>query len=184
MRYVLGVLGIILVILLAVSLIFRGDSKDQAKDKTVVQLVDYAKKNSSVSLTTYGKLVGEQERRAIRVTATPSERRLEVLQGYDESVISSKTYENTQDAYANFLSALAKYGFEKSRKSTITDPRGVCPTGNRYTFDLTDGGTSKSNLWSNSCDKTGTFAGNSATVRELFRLQIPEYTKQTQTIRL
>ena len=184
MRYIIAALGGILIIFLIISLLFHGNNKQVEGNKTVAQLVDYANKNSSVSLTTYGELVGNQERRAIRVTVTPNERRLEVLSGYDESVLSTQTYENTQSAYANFLSALGALGFDKSRKSTISDPRGVCPTGNRYVYDLSEGGKDKSNLWSNSCDNTGTFAGKGATTRTLFKFQIPDYNKQVQSVRL
>ncbi len=185
MRYAAIVFGIILVIFLMLALIFRGDNKQQTQgNKEIVQLVDYAKKDSKVSLTTYGKLVGDQDRRAVRVTVSPSERRIEILSGYDESIISSETYANTQDAYANFLSALGRLGFDKARKSAIADPRSVCPTGNRYTYDLSEGGKTKSNLWASSCDKNGTFAGNGSTVRSLFALQIPEYNKQVQPVRL
>jgi hypothetical protein len=185
MRYVLGVLAFILVIFLAVALIFgRGGDKTPVTNTTVTKLVEYADRNSSVSLTTTGKLVGEESRQAVRVIVTPNERRLEILTGYEETVTSVQTYPNTQEAYSNFLSALATAGFEKSRKSTITDPRGQCPTGNRYVYDLSQDGNHISNLWSTSCNKNGTFAGTGTTIRQLFQLQIPDYSKQITGVKL
>jgi hypothetical protein len=185
LRYVVGVLGVILVIFLLVALIFgRGGNTTTQNNKTAPQLVDYADKNSSVSLTTVGRLVGNDERREIRVTVTPNERRLEILSGYDESVISLQTYPNTREAYSNFLSALATNGFTKKRSTSITDPRGLCPTGNRYIYDLSEDGNHLSNLWNTSCNDGSNFAGRGSTVREIFKNQIPDYNKQTQSVHL
>ena len=149
-----------------------------------MKLVDYASHNSDVSMTTIGRLVGDESHREIRITVTPTERRLEILGGYDETVLNSTSYPNTQSAYENFLSALARQGFTSKKDSTISDPRGVCPTGNRYIYDLSDGGSHVSNIWSSSCDKNGTFAGHGPTIRELFRQQIPDYTKQITGVTL
>ena len=185
MRYIVGVLGVILVIFLFVALIIGrgGDSNTQNK-KAVAQLVDYADKNSSVSLTTIGKMVGNEDRRAVRVTVTPNERRFEILSGYDESVMSLQTYNNTQEAYSNFLSALGNYGFTKKRATSITDPRGLCPTGQRYVYDLSQDGNHISNLWNTSCNDGSNFAGRGPTIRTLFKQQIPDYDKQTASVKL
>lgn len=184
MRYIIGVLGVILVIFLFVALIFGRGNNSSTQTKPTTQLVDYADKNSSVSLTTVGKLVGNDERREIRVTVTPNERRLEILSGYDESVISLQTYPNTQEAYSNFLSALAANGFTKKRATSVTDPRGLCPTGNRYVYDLSQDGNHISNLWNTSCNDGSNFAGRASTIREIFKNQVPDYNKQTQSVKL
>lgn len=184
MRYIIGVLGFILVIFLVVALIFGRGSNSNTQNKTVTQLVDYADKNSSVSLTTIGRLVGDDQRREIRVTVTPNERRLEILNGYDESVSSLQTYPNTREAYSNLLSALGHYGFTKKRSTVIADPRGLCPTGNRYVYDLSEDGNHISNLWNTSCNDGSNFAGRGATIREIFKAQVPDYDKQTQSVHL
>lgn len=184
MRYILGVLGVIAALIIVFFLIFRGGNNQNQTPTTPATLVSYADKNSSVSLTTYGRLVGEQERRAIRVTVTPNERRFEVLSGYGESVTTLQTYQNTQEAYANFLSALNRYGFTEARKSSITDQRGVCPTGNRFDYTLSENGDTKSSLWSVSCDSSGTFAGRAAVIRDLFQRQIPDYNAQARPVQL
>jgi hypothetical protein len=184
MRYIIGILGVILVIFLFVALIFGRGNNTNTQNKAVTHLVDYADKNSSVSLTTVGRLVGNDDRREIRVTVTPNERRLEVLSGYDESVMSLQTYPNTREAYSNFLSALAANGFIKKRDTSITDPRGLCPTGNRYIYDLSEDGNHISNLWNTSCNDGSNFAGRATTIREIFKNQIPDYNKQTQSVKL
>jgi hypothetical protein len=184
MRYIVGILGVILVIFLFVALFFGRGNDSNTQNKAVTQLVDYADKNSSVSLTSVGRLVGNDERREIRVTVTPNERRLEILSGYDESVMSLQTYANTQEAYSNFLSALAANGFTKKRDTSITDPRGLCPTGNRYIYDLSQDGNHISNLWNTSCNDGSSFGGRASTIREIFKNQIPDYNKQTQSVKL
>lgn len=185
MRYILGVVSIIIVLFVVIMLLVKGNDSNSSTQNTVkvTKLVDYADKNSTVSLTTIGKMVGEEDRRAIRVVVTPTERRLEILTGYEEVVSSTQTFANTSEAYSNFLSALSNLGFLNSRKSTL-DPRGVCPTGNRYIYDLSQDDNHVSNLWQVSCDKTGTFAGSGATTRQLFQQQIPDYSKQVQSVKL
>ena len=185
MKYIIGVLAFILVFFLAVALLFgRGNDSATQDNKTIAQMVDYADKNSSVSLTTIGRMVGNDERRAIRVIVTPNERRLEILSGYDESVTSLQTYPNTQEAYSNFLSALGNFGFNKKRDTSITDPRGLCPTGNRYVYDLSQDGNHISNLWNTSCNDASNFDGRGPVIRELFKKQIPDYNQQTQSVKL
>ena len=169
MKYIFGALGVIGIIILFVVFIVNGDDSNtpaQNAAETPMQLVDYAKKPSSVSVTSYGKLVGDTEYRSIRVTVSPNERRVEVLAGYNEAVVSSNTYQNTPLAYENFLSALSAQGFLRSKNTNITDERGACPTGNRYAYALRENGKDVSRLWIATCDGVGTFAGRSATDRK------------------
>lgn len=184
MKYVFGVLLALLVIVFGALFIFGGDDKSTTEQVTVPVLSDYAKGNSKIVFTTYGRLVGDDERRTIRITVTPAERRLEVLGGYTENVISTKSYQNNTAAYENLLSSLQRSGFMSSRKSTIDDPRGICPTGNRFEYKLVDNGRDVSNLWSNTCDKTGTFAGAARQVRTVIQSQIPDYKKQVSGVKL
>lgn len=183
MKYVFGVLAALLLVIVGILFFVRGGDEPAQQVKTQV-LTDYAGGNSRVVFTTYGRLVGEDERRSVRVTVTPVERRIEVLGGYNENVIKTETFQNNQAAYENFLSALQRSGFTSKRSSSIEDPRGVCPSGRRFEYRLVSDGNDVSNLWSNSCDKAGTFAGASTPVRTLFEAQIPEYSKQIQGVRL
>ncbi len=185
MRYLIGVLGVVAVVFLVVVLFFGGNDTEIPVQGTtkIMKLTDYADKNSTVSLTTIGRMVGEEDRRAVRVIVSPNERRLEILNGYEESVASSQTFSNTPEAYSNFLSALSSLGFTSSRKVTA-DPRGVCPTGNRYIYDLSEDGNHLSNLWQVNCDIRGTFAGRGTTTRQLFQQQIPGYDTLVRGVKL
>lgn len=148
MKYVLGTLATILVLVLLVIFVFnRGDSNTpESNQETVTKLVDYADKNSEVSHTTIGPLVGEDEHREIRITVTRAERRLDVISGYSNTVISTQTFPNTTDAYENFLSALGGQGFMTKKDSDIEDQRSVCPSGRRYLYDVREGSDSVSSL--------------------------------------
>lgn len=185
MKYVLSVLAVILLIVIALVFVFnRGDDTATSEDDRTIALINYASTNSSVSHTTFGRLVGEEERRAVRIIVTPTERRLEILSGYDENVISGQTYQNTQTAYENFLSALNTAGFLRTKETTIQDERGICPTGNRYEYILRDSSEIKHNTWSSSCNSNGTFAGTASSVRRLFQEQIPEFQVLTRDVDL
>ncbi len=188
MRYVVGVLGVVLIALVAVLLIVsRSPSTTTSKTPTsgIVKLADFSDKNSVITLTTRGRLVGDTERRAIRVSIMPTERRIEVLSGYDENTISSQSYPNTQSGYSNFLYAMDRAGFARTRKATITEAKGVCPLGNQYAYTVTNNGSTPVNTWSTSCSlNEGTFGGSASVIRQLFQLQIPDYSQQINSVRL
>ena len=186
-RYFIGVIAFILLLLLAAIFVLNRNDKpadtSQNTEKTT-QLIGYADKNSEVSLTTIGKLVGDDQHRSVRVTVSATERRIEVLSGYDQQVISSQTYENNQAAYETFLSALGGQGFISTKKTSITDSRSVCPTGQHYEYLVTENSEDKSKLWSVSCDKSGNFNGHGSTIRQLFQRQIPDYNQQIRGVTL
>lgn len=183
MKYVFGVLITLFVLLIGALFVFGGnDAPSDAVSKPVLQ--DYAKGNTRVVMTTYGRLVGEDERRAIRISISATERRVDVLGGYNETVVSTKSFANTQAAYDNLLSGLSRAGFMSEKSSTIEDPRGVCPTGKRYEYKVTSDFKDVSSLWSNSCDKTGTLAGSRKQITTLFEAQIPEYDDHVKGVKL
>lgn len=144
-----------------------------------VTVADYINnKNSSVTWTQEGELVGENDRRAIRVTVTPTERRADVLAGYDQKIIKTIKFSNNPTAYASFLLALEELRFGDEKRTNEVDERGVCPFGNRYIYQLHDGADQKMRLWSTTCKKgEGTFDGEANLVKKLFKSQITDYLK-------
>jgi hypothetical protein len=145
---------------------------------------DFIKDTNRVSFTVQGKLVGEEERRAVRIIVTPSERTIEILQGYDETVIKTQTFSNKQSAFDTFLRALDNAGFDVYDKEINIDERGACPNGKRYIYTADFNDNSKLRSWSASCSKTGSFQGDNGIVRLLFENQIPEYPKFISGTRL
>ncbi len=172
MKYVFGALATILLLTIGFVLVFnRGDDKPAEDTKKVSQLVDYAKKDSMVSLTTSGPVTSDRS-----FSMQPRRN--------DNTVVATNSYPNTTAAYEAFLSALAGQGFTRSKETKIEDKRSVCVTGRQYTYELSEGSESVSNLWSVSCDKSGTLNGTPTTIRQLFEKQIPEYSKQIQPYKL
>jgi hypothetical protein len=186
MKYGLAITAVIIAAFVAIFVIVRHSPTPPKDAPKQVTLSDYDNQNAMMSVTIQGKVVGEDQRRAIRVSVTPTERRLEVLNGYNESVEKSQTYPNTEEGYVTFLRALSRAGFVRGRTSTITDFRGVCPLGSRYVYEVTTGnGDTASRLWGTSCAASeGTMAGSGPLVRQLFQAQIPDYYQQTSNVRL
>jgi len=189
MKYILGVFGVIVLLLLIVILIVRsGPSKpvgDVQTGKPQVNLAEYESKPATAILITRGEITAEEDRRAIRISVSRQERVIEILDGYDESVLSRQTFVNNEDAYKIFLSALTTAGFTREQESTIKDERGVCPFGRRYVFKLQDGSDQVFRAWDTSCRRLkGNFGGNTSVVRDLFERQIPDYQTVVRGVRL
>lgn len=187
MKYVIGVIAVIIVTILAIVLIINRDSPDQPNQtgRQAVSLYEQAKDGGTVSYTVEGKVVGDEERRAVRITVGSSTRKIEVLRGYNETVEKSQTFTNTSAGYEEFLKALELAGFSRKRDYTPKDERGVCPLGRRYIYEFEKPGEDTVKTWSTSCSpQQGTFGGVSTTVRQLFQNQVPEYNKFTSGVRL
>jgi hypothetical protein len=179
MKFIFGALGVILLVILVVVLITRG-GKGPVEQPLV--LSEQAREGVSSAYTEQGRMVGEDQRRAIRVTVNQNERRLEILTGYEEAVESAQTFPNTQSAFEAFLVALDQAGFDNKKVSNIKDERGACPLGRGYVYQLNEYSQPLINTWSTSCGKIGTFNGNRNTVRALFQKQIPGYAKLVSQI--
>lgn len=175
-------------ILLLINLISGGGDNNAQKSDTKTAQVQ--KKNTlskdadMVSFTTYGRVVGEEARRAIRISITTAERKVEVLSGYDESVVKSSVTSNKQSAYEALLLALEPTNFTSIDPTVKIDDRTVCPTGNRFVYETKFKDNSSVRGWTTSCSKTGNFKGNSSLTKTLFEAQIPDYSKFTSDVTL
>jgi hypothetical protein len=152
---------------------------DVLTSSTTVNPADFINNESSyVSWTQEGKLVGDNERKAVRITVSPKERKAELLEGYNQKVVKTVKLTNNQKAYASFMLALEKLGYSDEKKSAAVDERGECPFGKRYIYEVFEEETSKMRLWSDSCATDhGTFDGNARGVRNLFKAQITDFNK-------
>lgn len=184
MKYFLGFLASIGLIILAFVLILNGvggDSKDKPKP---TPLVDYATTSRSVELTVQGPVTADETHKAVRITVSKNSKQIEILHGYDEVVAQTQSYANTESAYAEFLRALDLNGFTKGTATAANkDDRGYCSTGYRYVLAMRDGADEKQRFWTSSCGR-GSFAGNITVMRTLFQKQIPDYNKLTGNLSL
>lgn len=189
MKYIFGVLAVVAIAIIAIALLVRSPAPSNGQKpgaKPVIKLLDYVNKSGSqVQWTIQGPLVGEDQKRSVRISISPNERRVEILDGYDQQIERSQTYTNTQEAYDTFLHALNLAAFSKDRKVANSEEKGVCPLGNLYDYDVVDGSDHPVHLWSASCSvDLGTSAGNAQLIRSVFQNQIPDYNAQIKGVKL
>jgi len=180
MRYVLGVIGVVVLAFFAIILVTNSSSSNggnkAAKVPTTLNLLDHDNATSAVSYTVQGPLKGEDQYQSLRITVTQNRRTIDLLSGYEGNVIKTESLPNTPAAYTNFLHALINANFVLYHKNVSSDERGVCALGNRYIYDTTEGSNDLRRLWSTSCSTSqGSFAGTPDLVGQLFENQITDY---------
>jgi hypothetical protein len=177
MKYFLGFLAVVALIVAVFILVLKGFSSGTPKDK--INLADYATSNTVVSILVDGPINADQQHQSYRITIGRDANVIEVMQGYDYHVVRAQTYASNSEAYTNVLKALQTMGFTKGNADPKrADPRGACPTGNRITYRIETGNQDVEKYWATTCGG-GTFAGQASNVRALFIRQIPDFNKIT-----
>lgn len=172
MRYFIAALVGLGLIILIIALIFHGGGGPAPKQ---LKVTDYINDTSGVRLTIDGPVSASQTHYDAQITVTEDEARIQVIQGYENDVVSSKTYPMNPTSYAVFLHSLDKVGYTKGNTSkALADERGYCSSGKRYIFELRDGDNELERFWYTSCN-SGTYKGNAALTLSLFEKQIPDY---------
>ncbi|MEK7602779.1 MAG: hypothetical protein AAB459_00860 [Patescibacteria group bacterium] len=188
MRYVLAILGVILLTVLTVVIIISrpGNESKKQNQNTPKTLVEYANSEARTIFTTQGRVVGKEDRKSIRVTVDRNERVFEVLTGYDGVVEHSEQFGNSTSAFETFLAALDQAGFTKQRSQPTTlDERGACPLGKHFIFELSQGENDISRHWATTCgSRIGTSSAKISLVRSLFEAQIPNYSELASNVKL
>lgn len=188
LRYILGFLVIVLILVVLGNLIFGG-KKSTKETKAVVTQTSFAnsaESNSAVTFVTAGVINGVDMHRQIRIIVNNTTRVLDIIDGYSGKVLSTQSYPNTQEAYREFLSALYTSGYTKENPAnTNPDVSGRCPLGTRFIYMSAGIPNVPDELWTTNCKTViGTFGGDSSSVNQLFRLQIPDYAGQTANVNL
>ncbi|HSX24120.1 MAG TPA: hypothetical protein VLE74_03410 [Candidatus Saccharimonadales bacterium] len=189
MRYGIVVLIIIFFAIVGTIVLIGSTNKNTSSAKTarVTKLVDYENKDgSTITWTQQGRLLGEDQRKAIRVTVTRNKRTVEILSGYEERVERSEDFTNSPAAFSTFVRALDNANFGRERTVKQPDERGICPTGNRFVYRLTDNGSEVMRTWSDTCASAdGPFGGaavGAQLMQQLFKAQITDYQKFTSGV--
>ena len=126
----------------------------------------------------------DEVHREIEITVGQNSRSIDIIQGYQNTVISRENLYNNEPAFNEFLYAINGAGFTEVNKTSFTNETGVCPLGNRYDFNLNQNGKNISSLWSATCTGVGTSAANQQLVIVLFQNQIPDYANITANVNL
>lgn len=182
MRYIFGLLVTLGLIILLIVLLVGGGGKPKvpATSKT---LDSYATTNAETRLTIDGPINAQSLHNQIRITVDRDNVTYEQVQGYNGNVTNMQRFDNTENAYANFLSALARAGFTKGNPDkALADERGYCSAGDRYIFELRQDEKNIERFWATSCGNPKTYAGNANVTVELFKAQVPGYPDLTQNI--
>ncbi len=175
MKYFFAFVAAVALIVIVFILILNGFRGDRPRVQT--ELIDYAQTKTVMRMTVEGRVNLDADHRKARVTIGRDGNVLQLVSGYDGSVLNRKEYDSNEDAYATFLRALQLQGYTKGNDDPkAEDSRGVCPTGKVYTFEIITGSAVVQKFWTTSCGG-GTFRGNTGLIRQLFRAQVPDYTK-------
>lgn len=175
-------IGLIVLVIVLISKAFSGGG-------TPAQQVDvgkYADTAATATLLVDAPTIIDQDHRQVKITVSQTTNEIDIIQGYEGTILATQTYPNNSAAYGAFLQSLKLLNFSKGNTAkNMADYRGYCPTGERYVYSFNDGNKDLFNFWSTSC-RQGTFKGNALAVLQLFRAQIPQsdYSHLTGTIPL
>lgn len=177
MRYILGILATVGLIILILVLLFRGGGS-APKPKNLV-LSNYAHTGSTATYIIDGPIVADQDRREIKIDVSSHIVTFTLYRGYEGDVLAQQTYGNNDTAYTSFLKGLQNLGFTLGNNSkALQDERGRCPNGQRTVYQFTNESDTLIRFWSTSCGEK-TFNGSIGGVDQIFRRQIPDYNQLT-----
>ncbi len=182
MRYFIGFLITIGLIILLIVLLFGGGNSSKTPT-THKSLPDYASTDAITRLTIDGPINAAQNHNQIQISVGRDAVVYKALKGYNGDVVDQHTFINTENAYDNFLHALAVAGFtEGNNDPALQNEQGYCPTGDRYIFQLTQNGTDIERYWSTNCGGVHTYGGSTNLTLQLFEAQVPNFDDLTQNI--
>jgi hypothetical protein len=172
MRYFVGFIIFIAIFILGFTL-FHHSGPSKAVNKPLV-LPSFAATSTDMQFTTDGPVVYDSNHFEIRITVGQDQNTIDVLQGYQGTLVKHHAYPNNESAYNEFLYALQLTGFTQTQKISGSDI-GACATGQRFYLNVIDSfGTPLQHTWNSSCSE-GTSAANIGAVQGLFQAQIPDY---------
>lgn len=161
-------------------------SGGRPKNKEVTQksLDSYSSTSAITQATIAGPITAQSTYNEVVISVGRDNVVYQQIQGYDNHVVNSQTFTNSEASYEAFLKALNTADFTKGNTNPkYASAQGYCPLGQRYTFNLIDNGQQKINFWSTSCG-VKTYGGNTSLTLALFQAQVPNYNDLTQGLAL
>ena len=139
-------------------------------------LSSYYDTQAVAELQIAGPIVADQNYKQIEIQVNQGYSQISIINGYQGTIVNTKTFENNPSAYSQFLSALEGVGFNKGDSTyPYKTPAGFCSFGYNYTYTFFNGNDTIFNYWTTSCGGQGSFKGDVVAVNELFEEQIPDY---------
>jgi hypothetical protein len=185
MRYIIGFLiGLGLIILLFV-MIFRGGNGPAPAPNATQRMVDYANTETVVQYIDDYPVAADQTHRQLVTTVGRDQTTFTIQSGYEGKTLRTQSYPNNATSYAVFLRSLQIYGYTNGDTSAaLRDDRGYCPLGHRYIFTIKNGDQNVQRFWATSCGNVGSFKGQTGSIRELYRRQVPDREKLLAGVQL
>ncbi len=184
MRYFVGFLLAIGLIIILILLLFRGGGKPKVP-VTSKTLDSYATTSAEARFIIDGPVNADSLHEQIQISVNRDNVTFEHLRGYEGESVKLQNYPNNQSAYTTFLLALAHAGFTHGNTDpALSDERGYCPLGDRFIVELIQDDRTLERFWSTSCGGPKTYLGNANLTRALFQAQVPDYLKQISDVRL
>lgn len=183
MRYYFGFLISVGLIILIIFLLFHGGKS--GVPTTSQPLISYANTGSQVSFTIDGPINANQDHQQVKIYVNKDLVTYDQIQGYDGNVVNQQQFINSPNAYSAFLYALQLAGFTLgNNSSSLSSEQGHCALGDRYIFELAQGGADLERFWATSCLKVKTYNGILPLTMQLFEAQVPNYQKLVRNIKL
>ena len=177
LRYLIGFFITIGLVILLIVLLFSGGSSTPTKKvpSSGKTLDSYAATDAQVRITVDGPIVANQDHHQTQVTVDRNNVVVNLVRGYDNNVVTTQSFANTQASYSAFLHSLEVLEFTIGNTSdeTLKSEAGHCSSGVRYIFEIIQGGHDIERLWATSCGGPHSYNGNLTGTLNLFRRQIP-----------
>lgn len=165
--------------------IFTSNDSSSEQSEEKAPLSDYNRPGVNVILEVQGPVVAKEKYNSYRLIVSRTNRVMQVIQGYDNTVVKEERLDNTEAAFDVFLESLGRAGFDKtSGKFKDEDEKGVCANGRRYIFEIVDNDVEAFRAWKTSCDKNLGSSAAPTAVRTLFQKQFPNFAKFTAGLNL
>jgi len=185
MRYFLGFLIAIGLVILVIILVVKGLGNNNTTGPQPKPLSSYANTDAVASLLIGGPIIADQNYQQIEISISQVSSQISIINGYQGTVVNTKIYANNTNAYSAFLSSLQHYGFNLGNSNYAhKTPAGFCSSGNTYTYSLTNGSDTIFSYWGATCVGEGDSRGIITNINNLFKLQIPDYNQITSTTTL
>ncbi len=172
MKAIFAFLGFVVLVIFVVVLVARGGN-DTPDVEPAPQLAEAASSDATFRLTELGPITAEEDHFRVEIAVSRDNREIVVYQGYNNLVVASQRFSNSQAAFEEFLSALDRAGYTNSRNTNYESEAGLCPTRSRFVF-TSDQFDEEFRRWTTECREKGNFGGDFSTNQLLFENQIPE----------
>lgn len=174
-----GVIAVVLIIaaLLIGAIFFVGQqifggSNTSGKLSAAQKLVTSPTAATEIQMNVRGPITAQENHYSVNVAISQSARSVRIIQGYSGHVVASRDLSNSTDAFRDMMSVLSEENFMSSRTTSLSTD-GLCPDGQLVYFQIYNGTKQVGNLWTDSCNASGTFAGESAVIQTILK-QIPD----------